>query len=76
MIPGDQVTMISPTETEGPLESVPRMKRYVVEGDLKGGTPEQELHTVSRPKTRCARFSASGRGLAVGSDGQGFRQCA
>ena len=46
LIPGDQVTMISPTEMEGPLGSVPRMKRYVVEAIYKGGTPEQELHTV------------------------------
>lgn len=46
LIPGDQVTLISPTETEGPLEAVPRMKRYVVEAIYKAGTPEQELHTV------------------------------
>ena len=46
VIPGDQVTMISPTETEGPLEAVPRLKRYVVQAIYKGGTPEQELHTV------------------------------
>ncbi|MBC7690137.1 MAG: ABC transporter permease [Methylotenera sp.] len=46
MIPGDEVTLISPTETEGPLEAVPRLKRYVVEGIYKSGVPEQELHTV------------------------------
>jgi lipoprotein-releasing system permease protein len=46
LAPGDQVTMISPTETEGPLESVPRMKRFVIEAIYRGGTPEQELHTV------------------------------
>jgi lipoprotein-releasing system permease protein len=46
LIPGDQVTMISPTETEGPFESVPRLKRYVVEAIYKAGTPEQELETV------------------------------
>jgi lipoprotein-releasing system permease protein len=46
VIPGDQVTLISPTETEGPLDSVPRLKRYVVEAIYRGGTPEQELHTL------------------------------
>ena len=46
VIPGDRVTLISPLETEGPLEAVPRLKRYVVEGVYKSGLPEQELHTV------------------------------
>ncbi|MGZ3687083.1 MAG: FtsX-like permease family protein [Bdellovibrionota bacterium] len=46
MIPGDQVTLVSPTETEGPLEAVPRLKRYVVEGIYHSGLPEQELHTI------------------------------
>ncbi|MFN7683890.1 MAG: ABC transporter permease [Oligoflexia bacterium] len=46
VIPGDKVTLISPTETEGPMSSVPRMKRFVVEGVYRSGTPEQELQTV------------------------------
>jgi len=46
LIPGDQVMLISPTETEGPLESVPRMKRYAIEGVYHSGLPEQELHTI------------------------------
>lgn len=46
LIPGDQLTLISPTETEGPLGSVPRLKRFVVEGIYKSGFPDQELHTV------------------------------
>ncbi len=46
LIPGDQVTLISPTETEGPLGSVPRLKRFVVEGVYKSGMPEQELQMV------------------------------
>ncbi|MGK5083752.1 ABC transporter permease [Bdellovibrionota bacterium FG-1] len=46
LIPGDQLTFISPTETEGPLESVPRLKRYVIEAIYHSGMPEQELHTV------------------------------
>jgi lipoprotein-releasing system permease protein len=46
IIPGDVVLLISPTQTEGPLESVPRMKRYVLEGVYRSGVPEQELHQV------------------------------
>lgn len=46
LIPGDQVTLISPTETEGPVGGVPRLKRYVVEGVYHSGLPEQELHTA------------------------------
>ncbi|MCM2321793.1 MAG: ABC transporter permease [Oligoflexia bacterium] len=46
LIPGDQVTLISPTETEGPVEGVPRLKRYVVEGIYHSGLPEQEAHTA------------------------------
>ena len=46
LIPGDQVTLISPTETEGPLDNVPRLKKYVLEGVYHSGLPEQELHTA------------------------------
>lgn len=46
LIAGDRVTLISPTETEGPMSSVPRLKRFVVEGVYRSGVPEQELHTV------------------------------
>jgi lipoprotein-releasing system permease protein len=46
IIPGDQVALISPTETEGPLEGVPRLKKFVVEGVYHTGLPEQELHTA------------------------------
>lgn len=46
LMPGDPVTLISPTEREGPLSSVPRLKRYVVEGIYHSGLPEQELHTT------------------------------
>lgn len=46
LIPGDRVTLISPTETEGPLEGIPRLKKFVVEGIYHSGLPEQELHTV------------------------------
>lgn len=56
VIPGDQVTFISPTETEGPLESVPRLKRYVIEGVYHSGLPEQELHTVFAPEAAVRSF--------------------
>ena len=46
LIPGDPVTFISPTEMEGPLESVPRLKKFVIEGIYHSGMPEQELHTA------------------------------
>lgn len=46
MIPGDEVTLVSPTEMEGPLGNIPRLKRYVVEGVYHSGLPEQELHTL------------------------------
>ena len=46
VLPGDSIMLISPTETEGPMSSVPRLKRYVIEGIYKSGLPEQELTTV------------------------------
>ncbi|MFL5812897.1 MAG: FtsX-like permease family protein [Bdellovibrionia bacterium] len=46
LIAGDHVTLISPTETEGPMSSVPRLKRFVVEGIYHSGLPDQELHTI------------------------------
>lgn len=42
IIPGDQVTLVSPLETEGPIEAVPVLKRFVVEGIYHSGLPEQE----------------------------------
>ena len=46
LVPGDTVTLISPTETDGPMSSVPRLKRYWVQGIYHSGEPEQEMHTV------------------------------
>jgi lipoprotein-releasing system permease protein len=46
LIPGDFVTLISPTETEGTLADVPRLRRFVVEAIYKSGFPDQELHVV------------------------------
>lgn len=46
VIPGDQVSLISPTETDGPMQAIPRMKKFVIEATYSIGVPEQELHTV------------------------------
>jgi len=56
IIPGDLVTLISPTETEGPLQAVPRMKRFAIEGVYHSGLPEQELHTVFTTDTSVRSF--------------------
>ncbi|MGZ3711918.1 MAG: FtsX-like permease family protein [Bdellovibrionota bacterium] len=44
--PGDKVQVISPTETEGPMESVPRVRSFRVDGIFESGIPEKDLHTV------------------------------
>lgn len=46
VLPGDNVQVISPTETEGPLESVPRVRQFRVDGIFESGIPEKDLHTV------------------------------
>lgn len=46
VLPGDKVQVISPTETEGPLESVPRIRSFRVDGIFESGLPEKDLHTV------------------------------
>lgn len=46
VLPGDKVQVISPTETEGPLESVPRLRSFRVDGVFESGLPEKDLHTV------------------------------
>ncbi len=46
LIPGDIVTAISPSLMDGPFSNIPRMKRLVVEGIYRFGTPEQEMNSV------------------------------
>lgn len=46
VLPGDKVQVISPTETEGPMESVPRVRQFRVDGIFESGIPEKDLHTV------------------------------
>jgi len=46
LIPGDYITLISPVQMQGPFQSIPRMKRFVVEGIYSSGLPEQELKVI------------------------------
>ncbi len=44
LVPGDHLTLVSPTEMEGPLGGIPRLKRFYIHGIYRSGLPEQELH--------------------------------
>jgi lipoprotein-releasing system permease protein len=46
LIPGDFVTIISPSQMDGPFNNIPRVKRLVVEGIYHFGVPEQESHVA------------------------------
>lgn len=46
LVSGDFVTLVSPTETDGPGGEIPRLKKFMIEGVYHSGLPEQELHTV------------------------------
>jgi lipoprotein-releasing system permease protein len=46
LIPGDFVTVISPSQMDGPFNNIPRIKRFVVEGIYHFGAPEQESHVA------------------------------
>ena len=46
LIPGDFVTVISPSQMDGPFNNIPRLKRFVVEGIYHFGVPEQESHVA------------------------------
>lgn len=49
ILPGDKVQLISPTETEGPMESVPRLRSFTVEGIFETGLPEKDLQVAYVP---------------------------
>ncbi|MBN21035.1 MAG: hypothetical protein CL678_07080 [Bdellovibrionaceae bacterium] len=55
-IPGDRVTLISPTETQGPLSAIPRMKRFVIEGVYHSGMPDQEMESVFTLRSNVESF--------------------
>ena len=44
--PGEEITLISPIETEGPLGNIPRMRQYRVGGVYRAGDPDQEVHSA------------------------------
>lgn len=56
LIPGDFVTVISPTIMDGPFSNIPRIKRFVVQGIYQNGIPEQEAHEVFTPVANMENF--------------------
>lgn len=60
VLPGEKVTIISPTETEGPLESVPRMRTFVVEAIFESGIPEKDLHVIYAPIAAVREYVGAG----------------
>ena len=50
VIPGETVTLISPTEMDGPFGNLPRMKKFIVEGVYRFGRPEEEMHEAFLPQ--------------------------
>jgi len=49
VFPGEELLLISPIETEGPLDSVPRIKKVYVAGFLKTGISEKDATTAWLP---------------------------
>lgn len=43
---GEEITLISPLETEGPLGNIPRMRQYRLGGMYRAGDPDQEVHSA------------------------------
>jgi lipoprotein-releasing system permease protein len=56
LIPGDPITVISPSMMDGPFSNIPRMKRFVVEGIYRFGSPEQELNVAYTPISNMESF--------------------
>ncbi len=56
VIPGDFVTLISPSQMEGPFSNIPRIRRFVVAGIYHFGVPEQESHIVFTPIAEMESF--------------------
>jgi lipoprotein-releasing system permease protein len=46
LIPGDFVTLISPSQMDGPFSNIPRVKRFVIEGIYHFGVPDQESNII------------------------------
>jgi lipoprotein-releasing system permease protein len=56
LIPGDVVTVISPSMMDGPFSNIPRMKRFVVEGVYRFGSPDQEMNIAYTPIANMENF--------------------
>jgi lipoprotein-releasing system permease protein len=56
LIPGDFVTLISPSQMDGPFNNIPRIKRFIVEGIYHQGVPEQESHVAFTSLTHAESF--------------------
>jgi lipoprotein-releasing system permease protein len=56
LIPGDFVTLISPSEMDGPFSNIPRVKRFIVEGIYHLGVPDQESEVVFTPIANMESF--------------------
>jgi lipoprotein-releasing system permease protein len=56
LIPGDIVTVISPSMMDGPFSNIPRMKRFVVEGVYRFGSPDQEMNIAYTPINNMESF--------------------
>jgi len=56
LIPGDFVTLISPSQMDGPFSNIPRLKRFVVEGIYHFGVPDQESNVIYTDMTNMESF--------------------
>ncbi|NDG84036.1 MAG: ABC transporter permease [Proteobacteria bacterium] len=56
LIPGDFVTIISPSQMDGPFNNIPRIKRFMVEGIYHFGVPDQESHIAFTPIANMESF--------------------
>lgn len=65
LIPGDFVTLISPSLMDGPFSNIPRMKRMIVEGIYKLGSPEQESHVVMTSVSHMESFLRQRGGISA-----------
>jgi lipoprotein-releasing system permease protein len=81
LIPGDFVTMISPSEMDGPFSNIPRIKRFIIEGIYHFGVPDEESSIVFTPIANIESFlrkknavSSVEITLKHASDSEGFVQ--
>ncbi|MBC7396178.1 MAG: ABC transporter permease [Bdellovibrionales bacterium] len=56
LIPGDFITMISPSQMDGPFSNIPRIKRFIIQGIYHFGVPDQESHVVFTPIVNMESF--------------------